>query len=169
MAHSIELLFDPDTEASLRALWDELAAAERPSRAPVGRPHVTLLVAERIDPDVDTLLRPLAAELPLPCAIGTPLLFGRNHAILTRLIVPTADLLAFHAEAHRICVGHLHPEPLPTSLPGQWTPHVTLARGVAEPALVGALRIADRTPLIEGTLAGLRRWNSDEKADYLIG
>ena len=44
----------------------------------------------------------------------------------TTLIVPTADLLAFHAEAHR-------------------------------------------TPLIEGTFAGLRRWNSDEKADYLIG
>ena len=167
MAHSIELLFDPATEATLRQLWDELAAAERTSRAPVGRPHVTLLVAERIAEDVDPLLRLLAGRLPLPCAIGAPLLFGRNHAILTRLIVPTADLLAFHAEAHRVCVDHLQPEPVPTSLPGQWTPHVTLARGIG--ALGDALRIADRTPLIEGTFAGLRRWNSDEKADYLIG
>ena len=169
MAHSIELLFDPATEATLLALWDDLVAAELPNRAPLGRPHVTLLGAERIAPDVDTLLRPLAARLPLPCAIGAPLLFGRNHAILTRLIVPTADLLAVHAEAHHICVGHVHPEPLPTSLPGQWTPHVTLARGVVESALGGALRIAGREPLIEGTLAALRRWNSDEKADYLIG
>ena len=52
MAHSIELLFDPATEATLLALWDDLVAAELPNRAPLGRPHVTLLVAERIDPDV---------------------------------------------------------------------------------------------------------------------
>ncbi len=34
---------------------------------------------------------------------------------------------------------------------------------------IDALRIAGRAPLIEGTFAGLSRWNSDEKADYLIG
>ena len=65
MVHSIELLFDADTEATLRRIWDDLSAADLPSRIPAGRPHVTLAVAERIEPDVDALLRPVAQRLPL--------------------------------------------------------------------------------------------------------
>ena len=92
MVHSIELLFDADTEATLRRIWDDLSAADLPSRIPAGRPHVTLAVAERIEPDVDALLRPVAQRLPLGCTIGAPLLFGQSSAILARLIVPSADL-----------------------------------------------------------------------------
>ena len=76
MVHSIELLFDADTEATLRRIWDDLSAADLPSRTPAGRPHVTLAVAERIEPDVDALLRPVAQRLPLGCTVGAPLLFG---------------------------------------------------------------------------------------------
>ena len=39
MAHSIELLFDPDTEGVLRQMWDDLAALKRaglPIRIPPG-------------------------------------------------------------------------------------------------------------------------------------
>ncbi len=90
MAHSVELLFDPETEATLCRIWDDLAAAELPSRVPAGRPHVTMAVAERIAPDVDALLRPVAQQLPLDCDVGAPLLFGQSNAVLARLIVPTA-------------------------------------------------------------------------------
>jgi len=45
MVHSIELLFDRDTEAAIRQIWDGLATADIPSQAPAGRPHVTLAVA----------------------------------------------------------------------------------------------------------------------------
>ena len=107
MVHSIELLFDADTEATLRRIWDDLSAADLPSRIPAGRPHVTLAVAERIEPDVDALLRPVAQRLPLGCTVGAPLLFGQSNAILARLVVPSADLLALHAEVHRICGPHL--------------------------------------------------------------
>ena len=59
MVHSIELVFDRDTEAAIRRIWDDLAAAGIPSQAPASRPHVTLAVAERIDADVDELLPPV--------------------------------------------------------------------------------------------------------------
>lgn len=50
MVHSIELVFDSDTEAAIRRIWAGLAAAGIPSQAPASRPHVSLAVAERIGP-----------------------------------------------------------------------------------------------------------------------
>ena len=168
MVHSIELLFDRDTEAAIRRIWDDLAAADILGRAPAGRPHVTLAVAERITPDVDAPLRPVARRLPLGCTVGAPLLFGRTNAVLARLIVPTAELLALHAEVHRICGPYLDPGPMPNSLPGQWTAHVTVARRVGGPQLERAFRLAGQPSEIHGTLAGLRRWDGTKRVDYLI-
>jgi 2'-5' RNA ligase len=169
MVHSIELLFDDDTEATLRRIWDDLSAADLPGRTPAGRPHVTLAVAERIEPDVDALLRPVAQRLPLGCAVGAPLLFGQSNAVLARLVVPSADLLALHAEVHRICGPHLLPGPLPHSLPDQWTAHVTLARRVGNAHIEPVLRVAGQPAEIEGTFAGLRRWDGSERVEYPIG
>ena len=56
MVHSIELVFDRDTEAAIRHIWEALATAGIPSQAPASRPHVTLAVAEGIAADVDELL-----------------------------------------------------------------------------------------------------------------
>src|ERR1700753_3878261 len=168
MVHSLELLFDDETEASLRGLWDELSAAALPTQPPAGRPHVTLAVAERISPDVDALLRPVAQRLPLGCTIGAPLLFGQSNAILARLVVPSVALLALHAEVYRICGPHLLPEPLPHSLPGQWTAHVTLARRVEGAQLGPILRLAGRPSEIYGRFAGLRRWDGNQRVEYLI-
>jgi 2'-5' RNA ligase superfamily len=169
MVHSIELLFDPDTEAAIRRIWDDLAAADIPSQAPAGRPHVTLVAAERIAPDADASLLPVTQRLPLDCAVGASVLFGRSHAILARLIVPTAEMLALHAEVHRVCGPHLPSGPLPNSLPDHWTAHVTLARRVGGAQLAEALRIAGRPSELRGSLAGLRRWDGDNRVDYLIG
>jgi 2'-5' RNA ligase len=169
MVHSIELLFDRDTEAAVRRIWDDLAAGDILSQTPAGRPHVTLAVADRIAEDADALLRSLTAQLPLACAVGASLLLGRSNAILARLIVPTAELLGFHDEVHRASGRHLVPEAAPNSLPGRWTPHVTLARRVGGPALSRALSIAGKPPLIVGTFAGLRRWDGDERVEHPIG
>jgi 2'-5' RNA ligase len=168
MVHSIELLFDRDTEAVIRRIWADLATAGIPSQAPASRPHVTLAVAERIAPDVDALLRPVAQQLPLRCVVGASLLFGRSNAVLARLVVPSAELLAVHAEVHRICGPHLLPGPMPNSLPGQWTAHVTLARRVGGVQLGRALRIAGRPSEIRGSFAGLRRWDGNKRVDHLI-
>ena len=83
MVHSIELLLDPDSDAAIRRIWAKLADAELPSQAannsPSNRPHISLVVAERIDADVDILLRPIAQWLPIRCVVGAPLLFGGHQ------------------------------------------------------------------------------------------
>lgn len=168
MVHSIELVFDRDSEAAIRRIWEDLAHAGIPSQAPASRPHVTLAVAERIAPDVDALLKPVAQRLPLSCVVGAALLFGRTNHVLSRLIVPTAELLALHAEIHRLCQPHLVPAPMPNSLPGQWTPHVTMARRVGGAQLGRALRMAGRPSHIDGQFAALRRWDGNKRAEYLL-
>jgi hypothetical protein len=168
MVHSVELVFDQDTEAAVRHIWDGLREAGIPSQSPASRPHVTLTVAERIEPEVDSLLRTLADRFPFPCRIGAPLLFGRAKAVLARLVVPTVELLDVHAEVHRICLPHLSPGPMPNALPGQWTGHVTIARRLLPGQFGRAVRIAGKPTEIVGSVVGLRRWNGNAKSEYPI-
>jgi hypothetical protein len=168
MVHSVELVFDHDTEQAIRHIWDGLREAGIPSQAPASRPHVTLTVAERIDPEVASPLASLRDRFPLPCVVGAPLLFGRSQVILTRLIVPTADLLAVHSDVCRLCLPHLQPAPMANSLPGHWTGHVTLARRVAPAGLGRALRIAGKPSVIVGSFTGLRRWDGNAKREFPI-
>lgn len=166
MVHSVELVFDKDTEAAVRLVWADLAAAGLHGQRPSSRPHTTLTVAERIDADVDAALAALVDRFPFPCRIGAPLLFGRLKAVLARLVVPSAELIDVHAEVHRSCLPHLHPGPMENVLPGHWTPHVTMARRV-DPDQVGrALRIVGQE--LAGSVVGLRRWDGDAKLEYLI-
>jgi hypothetical protein len=168
MVHSVELIFDPDTEEAVRQIWDALREAGIPSQAPASRPHATLAVAERIDPEVDELLASLVARFPMACRIGAPLLFGRSQLILARLLVPTAELLDVHAEVNRLCTPHQRPGPMANSLPGQWTGHVTMARRLHGNQLSRALRIVGKRSEIVGSAIGLRRWDGGSKREYPI-
>ena len=169
MVHSVELVFDADTEAVVRQIWSDLRDAGIPSQAPASRPHATLTVAERIDPAVDALLARLADRFPFPCRIGAPLLFGRAKVVMARLVVPTIELLEVHDEVCRLCLPHLHPGPLSNAVPGQWTAHVTLARRLVPAQLARALRIAGKPPEILGSVAGLRRWDGNKREEHVIG
>ncbi|OBK27164.1 hypothetical protein A5634_23530 [Mycobacterium asiaticum] len=168
MVHSIELLFDADTEVALRQMWDKLAGAKIAARIPPGRPHVTVAVAQRIDADVDGLLTSVVQRLPLRCVIGAPVVFGRREVVLTRLVVPSRELLDLHAEVHRVCGAHFVPEPMVNSLPGQWTPHVTLARRLDGDYLGRAVSIAGKPAQFDGQVAGLRRWDGDQRVEYML-
>jgi hypothetical protein len=168
VVHSVELIFDPDTEAAVRQIWDELRGAGIPSQAPASRPHATLAVAERIDPDVDELLASLTSRFPIPARIGAPLFFGRATAVLARLLVPTAALLDVHAQVHGLCLPHMHPGPTANAVPDGWTGHVTMARRVVPAQMGRAVRIAGKPPQIEGTIVGLRRWDGNTKREYPI-
>lgn len=165
--HSIELVFDAETETTIRRIWADLAAAGVPSQAPASRPHVTLSVAQRIDPQVDAALASIVDQLPLRCTLGATLIFGRSNGVLARLVVPTLDLLELHAQVHRVCAPHLIPGPMPNVLPGEWTGHVTLARRVGPAQLGCAQRIAGRAD-IAGRFVGLRRWDGNARTEYLI-
>lgn len=171
MAHSVELLFDSDAEESIRRQWAALAEAGLPSqahhRSPTNRPHVTLTVAERIDAGVDDALRATARLLPVACRIGAPVVFGRKSLVLARLIVPDTELLRVHESVHAICAPHMPAGPFPHARPGEWTPHVTLARRLAPGDLAAALD-AVYADTAAGTFAGLRRWDGDARVDTLI-
>lgn len=168
MVHSVELVFDPDSEATIRSIWDTLRDAGIPSQAPASRPHATLTVAERIDPGVDAQLGTLANRFPMPCTIGAPLFFGRAKAVLARLLVPTRALLELHAEVHRLCLPHLFPGPMPNAVPDSWTGHVTLARRVVPAQMGRAVRIAGKPSQISASVVGLRRWDGNAKREFVI-
>jgi hypothetical protein len=168
VVHSVELIYDPDTEAAIRHIWDGLREAGIPSQAPASRPHTTLTVAERIDPEVDSLLASLLPRFPFDCRIGAPVLFGTAKVVLARLVVPTTVLLDVHAEVHRVCLRHVSPGPMANALPGQWTAHVTLARRVGPGEMGRAVRIAGKPQEIKGRIVGLRRWDGNAKREYPI-
>lgn len=171
MVHSIELLFDPETEAAIRRIWDDLARAGLPSQAavksPTNRPHVTLSVAESIAPAVDELLLGVAERLPLPCVVGAPLLFGSGKRSLARLAVPSAELILMQAEVALTSLEQMRPGPVEHTLPGAWTPHVTLCRRLAPTDVAAALDVIGPDD-ISGTFAGLRRWDGDARSEHPI-
>lgn len=169
MAHSIELLFDDHTEAALRAVWEALDTAGVPSQNRVqsttNRPHVTVVVAGRINPAVDSELAELRDHLPLPCTVGAPLIFGRGRFVLAQLIVPSAPLLELQHAVHRICLPHM-PAGVSHTEPEHWTPHVTLGRRLSAEQV--GLALAHVPGDLPATFTGLRRWDGDARVDHSL-
>jgi 2'-5' RNA ligase len=174
MVHSVELLFDAETDVAVRRLWGDLTDAGvrslASSTSPSNRPHVTLSVAEHMDDAVNDALRPLLSGLPLPleCTLGAPMLFGRGPFTLVRLVIPSAELLALHAEVHAVCLPHMSPGALPHADPGRWTPHVTLARRLRGDKLADALSLRRMTRDLRATVVGLRHWDGNKRVEYPI-
>jgi 2'-5' RNA ligase len=172
LVHSVELLFDPDTDAAIRSIWDDLTEAGVRSQAthtsPSNRPHVTLAVADSMDESVNEALQPVLQRLPLACTVGAPMLFGRRDFTLVRLVVPSAELLSLHAEVQSACLPHMPAGPLPHSESGRWTPHVTLARRVPADQLQSALALKSVGRDLSATAVGLRHWDGNSNREYLI-
>ena len=173
MAHSIELLLDGSSEAAVRAVWQALADDGLPSQVHVksstNRPHVTLLAAERISPDVDDVLRGMSHRLPIDGVVGALLVFGRASLTLARLIVPSAELLEFHDEVYRCSLPYLTGDPFGHCAPGRWTPHATLARRMSAGEVGAAIHAMEGMGSdLAVRLVGLRRWDGDRRVDHLL-
>lgn len=172
MVHSVELTFDDDTDAAVRRVWDDLMAAgvrsQARHRSPSNRPHITLTAAERMDEAVNGALLPVLDRLPLNCTIGAPMLFGGRVFTLVRLVIPSAKLLALHAHVYEACRSYLPAGTLPHADPGQWTPHVTLARRVPADRLVTALSVRSVGRDLPGRIVGLRHWDGNRRIEYPI-
>lgn len=170
MAHSIELLFDEDTEARLTGQWRTLTDAALPSQGdlatPTNRPHLTLVAANRIDAGrVD--LTAIAMRLPIPLVVGPPLVLGGgSRLVLARSVAPSTELVSIQALASRLsaalCEGRS-----PTSLPGRWTPHTTLARRMSAADLTAALT-ALSFGVIEAQAISVRYWNGDDRSEQIM-
>lgn len=172
MVHSVEVLFDQDTETVVRRIWDELTDAgiksQASNKSPSNRPHMTLTVAEHMNESVNDALRVLVERFPVSCTIGAPMLFGRRDFTLVRMIVPSAELLALQADVHRLCAPHILGSALPHADPGQWTPHVTLARRVSADQLPTALLLRPVTRTLTASAIGIRHWDGNRKIEYPI-
>ena len=168
MVQTVELVVDEETEAAVRRAWDVLAAAGLPSQArhtgATNRPHVTLAVAAAIPASLESRLAAAVAGLPIPVRLGGLVCFAGRRWVLARLVVPSAELLRVHSAVADIVLGC--PGLSPLMFPGRWTPHVTLARGLAVEALGTALGLlGDRAELV-GDAVAARRYDSERRTDW---
>ena len=180
MVQSVELLLDDALDGAVRRQWDRLAAAGLPSQArhpgASNRPHVTLTVSTvPWSAAVEAALADaVIGSLPLAVRLGAPLVFAPGpRCVLARLVVPSPALLALHARIHAAAEPDRAPGGVPHTAPGEWTPHVTLARGLPVARLgeaVAALGEATpgHVPGAPGHAVGARRWDGDARREWRL-
>jgi 2'-5' RNA ligase len=164
MVQSVELVLDADLDSQVREEWTLLREAGLPSQAAhtgsSNAPHVTLGVADRVDGQVERELASVDYGAGHLVRLGGLLVFSGRTSVLSRAVVPSADLLATHLAV----VGAMGAMPgcPPTMQPGAWTPHVTLARRLDSAQLAAAVALlAARARELTGTIRCGRRWDSD--------
>ena len=164
MVQSVELLLDAVGDAGVRDDWDRLRLSGLPSQGRIAassnRPHITVAVADRLAMGAEDAIEALAGRLldrlPIQLVLGGLLVFPARRMVLARSVVPAAELLALHAEFAVVMSGFADiPD---TMLPGLWTPHITLARGVTGAALAAAVDVVRHDPVNAWAVA-IRRWD----------
>ncbi|MHA7240467.1 2'-5' RNA ligase family protein [Arthrobacter sp. TMS1-12-1] len=171
MADSVELLLDAPSELVLLEDWAALEAAGLPNqsrhRSFSNAPHVTLAAAGRIDDSHDARLASAAQGDRMELVTGGFLVFPtRRHYVLARQVVPGTALTGLHRRVwsalDRVA------DPVPTTVPEAWTPHITLGHGLTADQLAAALGVLrDRSP--QRLRAGaVRRWDAHEKRLILL-
>ncbi|NMO04996.1 2'-5' RNA ligase family protein [Gordonia sp. TBRC 11910] len=173
MTHSIELLPDPAADRLIRDQWSALDDAGIPNRgslqAETNRPHATLLAAPSIDVSALSALTPLAMRLPVSCGLGALIVFdaGERHT-LARLVVPSSELLSIHATVVRLSAPMLSDDPaFAHSSPGNWTPHITLARRLTTAQVGAALDVLGPAGS-RVTFTALRQWDGDTATENIL-
>jgi 2'-5' RNA ligase len=159
---SVELLPDAVLDSAVREDWDRLLAADLPSSgrnpAPSNRPHITLAVRDRLEP---ADFAGIAAMLPITVELGGVVLLGhKNRYVLARHVVVSAPLLAVHRAVAEIA-GKPEPQFTNTGI-DRWTPHMTLARGLAAERLATAMRLI-KAPNIVAQAIGARVWDAETR------
>lgn len=154
---SVELTFGESTDSSIRADWARLLEAGLPSLAthtsPSNRPHITLAAGNSLD--LGDAVQDLWGGLPIAVRFSGLVVFpaGSGKYVLARLVVPSAGLLQMHARLHQQFTGAFA-----NTLPGAWTPHVTLARRIPGHLLGTAMDVLDART--QGECTAARLWDS---------
>ncbi|MEV0948858.1 2'-5' RNA ligase family protein [Rhodococcus sp. NPDC049939] len=170
MVQSVELLFDEETDVAVRAEWQRLWDAGLPSRTRVraisNRPHVTLFVARHIPTEIDELLRRQIATPSFHIRLGGLVVFGSSRYVtLSRLVVPSKALLSLHRKVFDL--AEQATKVPPHIRPGEWTPHVTLARRLPADQIPDAARLLDGGDIV-GHASVMRRWDGDAKREWIL-
>jgi 2'-5' RNA ligase len=150
MAYGIGLIFDPQTEAHIRAVWDRLTrhGLTTPLARPGCLPHVSLLLSETLR--VDDLARDLEGLRHLPRRLVVRFshvgVFTEPELVLYYGLTPTACLLHLHATVARLYCCWSSTITVRTQS-GVWVPHCTVAMRVDATRLSDAIAAAATLPL----------------------
>jgi 2'-5' RNA ligase len=174
IATSVELIFDEQSSAKIRGVWDSFTVGEirYQPHAEQGHPHITVSVRDKNDENWLPIVQSLARKMsPFEVMFSSVGMFlrpaGLGYSDRTDTVVlflspkPTDDLL----KAHRVVV---------TELPGWnmgptwknygtefWVPHCTLAEHLEKDDVLNALMIC-QTKLnwpLTGWVRGIRLVN----------
>ncbi|MEH1094615.1 2'-5' RNA ligase family protein [Micromonospora sp. CPCC 205739] len=156
MVAALELYLDTDATRRIRVLWDALEAEGVQSMRSLleqrHRPHVSLAVAPRLDPE-------RVAEALRGTVVAAPLRLGFDHAgqfvgrVLWLGVTPTVELLAHQALVHErlaragIALSEQY-------RPGRWVPHCTLSMRVPNVLMAAAVRRCLEMLPLEATVVG---------------
>lgn len=168
MAYALEMFFDPHAEAAVRAMWGSLEARGVRSMATVGhcrhRPHVSLLVAERLTAaQARAALEPLAEATDLVLRLGSVAVFPGRAGVLYLSVVPTLRLLGLHRTLHTHLAG-AGVESGRHYLPDAWVPHCTLAQGLSFEQLPTAVQAIKRLRPTDAQVASVGIVDTDSGA-----
>ncbi|MEV4812824.1 2'-5' RNA ligase family protein [Micromonospora avicenniae] len=156
MVAALELYLDTDASRRIRVLWDALESEGVQSMRSLleqrHRPHVSLAVAPRFDPErVGAALRGMVVAAPLRLS------FEHVGQFVGRVLwlgpTPTAELLTHHRQVYArlaaagvTLVEHYQP--------GRWVPHCTLSMRVPNALMAAAVRRCLEMLPLEATVVG---------------
>jgi hypothetical protein len=143
------LYFDPQTDAAIRGVWQQIDDAGLPSNMLKFNypPHMTVLTCEEADIDG---LRPLLVDFiasypPVPVRFHSVATFNAEGGIIYLAPVTDLPLLNLHASLWELISPHTRNSNL-LYAPGYWVPHITMNMEVPEEkigAVMDALLRAD--------------------------
>lgn len=168
MTQSVELLLDAASEARVRADWARLADAGLTSQSrhpsPTNRPHVTLAAVAALPEGAEDRLAAACSDLPVQARLGPLAVLGHDPAVLVRLVVANAELIALHAQV----AGAAGVPADDLAAPGRWLPHLTLARRMP---LTEVSRAIDLLPRGDEQVrfVAARRWDSEARRTWPLG
>ncbi|MEW2431036.1 2'-5' RNA ligase family protein [Micromonospora sp. NPDC047644] len=156
MVAAVELYLDPDATRRIRVLWDALEAEGVQSMRSLlerrHRPHVSLMVAPRFDPEQ-------VVEALQGTVVAAPLRLDFHHAgqFVGRVLwlgpAPTPELLAHHRLVHdRLAAAGV--ALAEHYRPGRWVPHCTLSMRVPNTLMAAAVRRCLEVLPLSATVVG---------------
>ncbi|MDN4610082.1 2'-5' RNA ligase family protein [Arthrobacter burdickii] len=172
MADSVELLLDPTSDLFVLGDWAALEAEGLPNQSRhqsfSNAPHITLAAAARIDDRYDVDLAAAATGDALELVTAGFLVFPtRRKFVLARQVVADDALADLHRRIWLALDGV--PGAVPTTVPGSWTPHITLGHGLTADQLAVALGILRDRPSERLDAGIVRRWDAKEKRLVQLG
>lgn len=155
---AIELLFDDEMESQLMALLGEIRSAGLPS--PLldwkMRPHVSLMLGTDVSAALEHAVEKFAARTsPIPILLDSICAFPGGKGVVYLGPVVNRALLSLHAEANT-AMASAFGELDPLYAPDRWMPHCTVAVGLDEAQVHGAMDVCARAPLpYAGRITGI--------------